>query len=119
TRTHARGRLPGDSGPAGRTGTGGAMTDLNAILAISFRDLMKLLRDPARIVSTFISPLLLIGILGGTLQANLGKSVGFNYMTFIFTGILAQTLFSSVAQGWFPLSKAARTTSGRGYLVRP
>src|SRR5439155_3818869 len=119
TRTHARGRLPGDSGPAGRTGTGGAMTDLNAILAISFRDLMKLLRNPARIVSTFISPLLLIGILGGTFQANLGKSVGFNYMTFIFTGIFAQTLFQSAAQGVISLIEDRENDFSQEIFVSP
>jgi ABC-2 type transport system permease protein len=95
------------------------MTDLNAILAISFRDLMKLLRDPARIVSTFISPLLLIGILGGTFQANLGKSVGFNYMTFIFTGIFAQTLFQSAAQGVISLIEDRENDFSQEIFVSP
>src|SRR5438477_5071735 len=95
------------------------MTDLNAILAISYRDLMKLLRDPARIVSTFISPLLLIGILGGTFQANLGKSVGFNYMTFIFTGIFAQTLFQSAAQGVISLIEDRENDFSQEIFVSP
>src|SRR5438046_9772897 len=73
--------------------------EINAVAVIAYRDLMKLLRDPARIAATFVFPLLLIGVLGGAFQSNLGKSVGFNYMAFIFTGVLAQTLFQSSAQG--------------------
>lgn len=53
------------------------MRELHAILAIAQRDLMKLLRDRPRLVTTLIFPLLFIGILGGSLQANLGRSVGF------------------------------------------
>ena len=33
------------------------MGELNAITAIAYRDLMKFVRDPARIVATFIFPL--------------------------------------------------------------
>ena len=75
------------------------MNEANAILAISYRDLLKLLRDIPRIVSTLIFPLLFIGILGGSLQSNLGANAGYNFLTFVFTGILAQTLFQSTAIG--------------------
>lgn len=75
------------------------MRELHAILAIAQRDLMKLLRDRPRLVTTLIFPLLFIGILGGSLQANLGRSVGFNFLTFTFTGVFAQTLFQSASQG--------------------
>jgi ABC-2 type transport system permease protein len=95
------------------------MTDLNAILAISYRDLLKLLRDPARIVSTFIFPLLFIGILGGTFQANLGKSAGFNYMAFIFTGVFAQTLFQSAAQGVVSLIEDRENDFSQEIFVSP
>jgi len=39
--------------------------ELHAVLTIAYRDLVKFLRDPARLVSTFIFPLLFIVILGG------------------------------------------------------
>jgi ABC-2 type transport system permease protein len=95
------------------------MTDLNAILAISYRDLLKLLRDPARIVSTLIFPLLFIGILGGTFQAGLGKSMGFNYLTFIFTGVFAQTLFQSAAQGVVSLIEDRENDFSQEIFVSP
>lgn len=75
------------------------MTQVNAILVIAYRDLMKLLRDRMRLITSLIFPFIFIGILGGSLQASFGKDAGFNYLTFTFTGVLAQTLFSSAAQG--------------------
>ena len=50
------------------------MSEVTAVLAISHRDLLKFLRDPARMVSTFVFPLIFIGALGGSLQATFGRS---------------------------------------------
>lgn len=74
------------------------MRQFNAILAIAQRDFMKLLRDPARLVSSLIFPLIFITVLGGSLQASFGDA-NFNLLTFTFTGVLAQTLFGSAASG--------------------
>ena len=95
------------------------MSELNAIIAISYRDLLKLLRDPARIAASFISPLLLIGILGGTFQTNLGKNLGFDFMLFVFTGILAQTLFTSAAQGVISLMEDREYDFSQDIFVSP
>ncbi len=79
------------------------MKEFNAILTIAYRDLIKLLRDRPRLVSSFIFPFIFIGILGGSLQAGLGSSVGINLLTFTFTGVLAQTLFMSATEGMISL----------------
>ena len=55
--------------------------------ATAFRDLVKFLRDPARLLATFIFPLLFIVILGGSFQANLGERAGFDFLAFTFTGV--------------------------------
>ena len=49
------------------------MTDLSAILAIAYRDLLKFLRDPARIVFSLVFPVLFIGVLG--IEAEIFKPV--------------------------------------------
>jgi ABC-2 type transport system permease protein len=75
------------------------MTELSAILAIAHRDFVKLLRDRARIVSDFAFPLLLVAFLGPALQAGFGSAGGLNLQAFVFTGVLAQTVWQSAALG--------------------
>jgi len=75
------------------------MRDIYAIVTLAYRDLMKLLRDPARLISTLMFPLLFIVILGGSLQGSFGSASGFDYLAYVFTGVFAQTLFQSAAMG--------------------
>ena len=75
------------------------MNELNAIAAIAERDLMKFLRDRSRLIGTFVLPFLIMGLLGGTLQMNLGRAAGFNFVGFTFTGVLGMTIFQSTASG--------------------
>lgn len=75
------------------------MRELNAIATMAYRDVMKLLRDPARLMASFLFPLLFIVILGGSMQANVGEQLGYNFLSFVFVGVFAQTLFQSAAMG--------------------
>lgn len=75
------------------------MRELSSLAAIASRDLLKFLRDPGRLVTAVVFPFLMITLLGGTLQLNLGRSSGFNFIAFTFTGFLGMTLFQSTAQG--------------------
>lgn len=75
-----------------------SLKEAAAILAIAQRDFMKLMRDPTRLVTSLIFPMIFIVVLGGSLEAGFG-SVPFDLVTFTFTGVLAQTLFQSSASG--------------------
>ncbi|MBI2755994.1 MAG: ABC transporter permease [Chloroflexi bacterium] len=94
-------------------------SDIGAILAIANRDFVKLLRDPMRIVTSFVFPIFFVGLLGGSLQANLGDSVGYNFLTFTFTGIIAQTLFQSSAQGLISLVDDRESDFSQEMFVSP
>jgi ABC-2 type transport system permease protein len=95
------------------------MIEANAFFTIAYRDFVKLLRDPARIASTFIFPILFIGVLGGSLQANLGADAGYNLMEFVFTGVLAQTIFSSTASGIISLIEDRENDFSQEIFVSP
>jgi len=82
---------------------GGWQTELSAVVAIAYRDLLKFLRDPARMVSTFVFPLIFIGALGGSLQASFGRASSINLLVFTFTGVFAQMLFQTTAFGLISL----------------
>src|SRR5437016_9073966 len=75
------------------------MSEASAILAIAHRDFIKLLRDRARIISSFAFPLIFIGVLGSSLQAGFGDRAGTNLLVFVFTGVLGMTIWQSTAQG--------------------
>lgn len=93
----SRTQVPTQTVPPARRG--GVWRGANAVAAIAYRDFLKLIRDPARLFSTFVFPLIFIGFLGSGMQAAFGGNMGFNYLVFVFTGVLAQTLFQSTAQG--------------------
>ena len=93
--------------------------DTSAILAIAYRDLLKFLRDPLRLVSTLIFPVIFIGILGGSFEANLGTDFGYNYLVFTFTGVLAQTLFQSSAMGIVSLIEDRENDFSQEIFVSP
>lgn len=95
------------------------MREFNAILTIAYRDLLKFFRDKARIFGTLVLPVLFIGVLGGSLQASLGNSTGFNFLTFTFTGVFAQTLFQSTAFGIISLIEDRENDFSQEIFISP
>ena len=75
------------------------MSEASAILALAHRDFIKLLRDRQRMVADFAFPLIFIGILGTSLQAGFGGNSNINLLDYVFTGVLAQTVWQSSALG--------------------
>jgi ABC-2 type transport system permease protein len=75
------------------------MRELNAVLAIAHRDLTKLLRDRPRIVGDLAFPVLFVALLGPALQAGFGSPGGLNLQAYVFTGVLAQSVWQSAAAG--------------------
>ena len=93
--------------------------EINAILTIALRDFTKLLRDKMRMITSFIFPTIFIGVLGGSLQANIGEDVGYNFLTFVFIGVLAQTLFQSTAAGIISLIEDRENDFSQEMFVSP
>jgi ABC-2 type transport system permease protein len=95
------------------------MSEMNAVAAIAARDLLKFFRDPGRLVAALIFPFAMMFLLGGTLQLNLGKSAGFNFIAFTFTGFLGMTLFQSTAQGLTSLMDDRQNDFAQELFVSP
>lgn len=93
--------------------------EINGILTIAYRDITKFLRDRSRIIITFIFPIIFIGILGSSLQANVGQAIGYNFLLFTFTGVLAQTLFQSTASGIISLIEDRENDFSQEIFVSP
>jgi ABC-2 type transport system permease protein len=107
-----------DPAPSAR-GLKAGWREANAIFAIAYRDFLKLLRDPARVISSFVFPMIFIGILGTSLQANLGSAAGYNILVFTFTGVLAQTVYQSTALGVISLIEDRENDFSQEIFVSP
>lgn len=95
------------------------MREYNAIITIAYRDFTKFLRDRTRILATFIFPFIFIGVLGSSLQSNLGTEAGYNFLAFTFTGVLGQTLFQSTASGIISLIEDRENDFSQEIFVSP
>lgn len=93
--------------------------EINAIFTIAFRDIVKLLRDRTRIFANFVFPVIFIGVLGSSLQSNLESSLQYNFLTFVFLGVLAQTLFQSTAGGIISLIEDRQNDFAQELFISP
>lgn len=89
----------------------------SAVATIAYRDFLKLLRDRPRIFASLVFPAVIIGVLGVTLQS--AVSADYSYLTFIFTGILAQTLYDSSASGLISLIEDRENDFSQAIFVAP
>jgi ABC-2 type transport system permease protein len=95
------------------------MHELSAVLALAHRDLVKLLRDRTRLIADLAFPMIIIGVLGVSLQAGFGDVARFNFLTFVFTGVLAQTLWQSSALGVISLIEDRESDFSQEIFVSP
>ena len=93
------------------------MNEVNAILTIAYRDQMKFVRDPTRLLSTFVFPLVFIGFFGFGMRANVATS--YDYLTYTFTGVLAMTIFQSSAMGLVSLIEDRDNDFSQEIFVSP
>lgn len=105
--------------PTVRSAVAGRSAELGAVLAIAQRDVTKFLADRPRIVATFVLPFLLVLILGRSFQSGFGGALGFDYLTFVFTGVYAQTLFQSSALGLISLLEDRENDFTQELFVAP
>ena len=93
--------------------------ETNAIVTIAYRDMLKFVRDPSRLISTLILPVFLLGLFGEGLQAAFGANLGYNYLTFVFLGVLAQTLFQSASLGIVSLIEDRENDFAQEIFISP
>jgi ABC-2 type transport system permease protein len=93
--------------------------EIGALLMLAQRDITKLMRDRARLVSELVFPIIFIGILGASLQSSFGSAIGYDFVAFTFTGVFAMTLFQTTAQGIISLIEDRETDFAQEIFVSP
>jgi ABC-2 type transport system permease protein len=95
------------------------VNELNGLMVIAYRDLLKFARDRARVVASLVFPFIFIAALGGSLQASFGSSLGYDFVAFTLTGVFAQTLFQSAAMGIVSLIEDRQNDFSQEIFVSP
>jgi ABC-2 type transport system permease protein len=67
--------------------------ELNAVITVAVRDVIRYVRAPGGILLSFLWPLILMGLLGGSLIQNLGGGAGFDLSQFILYGMVVMMLY--------------------------
>ena len=91
--------LPREASRVGRPLPRRLRAEMSAIAVIAHRDFVKLLRDRTRLFSELAFPLVLVLLLGPALQSGFQVPGRFDLTTFVFTGVMAQTLWQSATLG--------------------
>lgn len=93
--------------------------EVSAIAVIAHRDFVKLLRDRVRLVSELSFPLILVLLLGPALQSGFGRPNGLDLTAFVFTGVLAQTIWQSSVLGLVSLISDREEDFSQEIFVSP
>jgi ABC-2 type transport system permease protein len=75
------------------------LREANATFAIAWREVLRAIKSPVSIVFTLVFPVLFMGILGGSISDNLGRSLPYAYLPFMLIGMLANTLYQGTITG--------------------
>jgi ABC-2 type transport system permease protein len=93
--------------------------EINAIITIAARDIIISLKSPASIIMSLAMPLLMMGLLGGSLAQNMAGGLGFNYGKFMMVGMLVNMLFMVTTLGMTSLVDDHTTDFTQEMLVSP
>ncbi len=95
------------------------MRELNAVVTIAARDITLFFKSPGMIIMSLAMPLLMMGMLGGSLAQNMAGSLGFNYGPFMLVGMLVNMLFMTTTGGITSLVEDHFTDFTQEMMISP
>lgn len=76
----------------------GAAREINAVVAIADREVMRI-KNLGSMIQNIIFPMIILGIMGGSLTQNLVGNIGYNYLQFIMIGMIVFNMFAGPISG--------------------
>ncbi len=73
--------------------------EVNATLAIAWREILRAVKSPASIAFTVLFPVLFIGVLGGSISQNFGAALPYAYLPFMVIGMIAMSMYQGTIAG--------------------
>ena len=93
--------------------------EINAVVTIALRDITLALRSPGAIIMSLAMPLVMMGMLGGSLAQNTAGGLGFDYGKYMMVGMLVNMLFMVTTTGMTSLVEDHTTDFTQEMLVSP
>lgn len=93
--------------------------ELNAIVTIAARDITLLFKSVGAIAMSLLMPLIMMGMLGGSLEQNMASGLGFHYGEFMLVGMLVNMLFMTTTSGVTSLVEDHFTDFTQEMLISP
>jgi ABC-2 type transport system permease protein len=95
------------------------LREINAVVTIAMRDVTIGVRSPGSLIMSLAMPLVMMGMLGGSLAQNMAGGLGFNYGKFMMVGMLVNMLFMVTTTGMTSLVEDHTTDFTQEMLVSP
>jgi ABC-2 type transport system permease protein len=96
-----------------------ALRELNAVVTVAARDITIALKSPGVIIMSLAMPLVMMGMLGGSLAQNMAGGLSFNYGRFMLVGMLVNMLFMSTVMGLSSLVEDRMTDFTQEMMISP
>ena len=93
--------------------------ELNAVIAIFARDTTIFFKSPGAIIMSFGMPLVMMGMLGGSLAQNMTGGLNFEYGSFMMVGMLVNMLFMTTTMGMTSLVEDRMTDFTQEMMISP
>ncbi|GHV80341.1 ABC transporter [Spirochaetia bacterium] len=93
--------------------------ELNAIITIVSRDILLAIKSPFGLIMSFAMPLVMMGMLGGSLEQNMTAGLNFNFGQFMLVGMMVNMLFMYTMQGLTSLVEDRQTNFTQEMLIAP
>ena len=97
----------------------GFFRETNAIITIVARDVVLALKSPGMIIMSLAMPLMMMGLLGGSLSQNMAGGLAFNYGQFMLVGMLVNMLFMMTTMGLTSLVDDHETDFTQEMMISP
>jgi ABC-2 type transport system permease protein len=93
--------------------------EINAVITIAARDVTIAVKSPGTLVVTLFMPLMMMGMLGGSLAQNMAGGLAFDYKQFMMVGMMVNMLFMTVTMGITSLVQDRTTDFSQEMMVSP
>jgi ABC-2 type transport system permease protein len=95
------------------------MRELNAVITITARDFLLAVKSPFGLIMSLVMPIVMMGMLGGSLAQNMTAGLNFDYGQFMLVGMMINMLFMLTAQGLTSLVEDRETDFTQEMMISP